>query len=244
MVNSLTDVGVAFNVGNSFFGFLSSTSAGLVNLGVAAGLVVLRAARECEKVGIRFPLPGAVKRFAEKNGSTLAATGVFNLIAGCAAAAAGDPANIKSYSTAVMLGLFGVGNLTRGVAMRLDPSTAAYRVLEGFGIVTNTAGIMMAAGSEAPVAVHLAFMAAGASGLYQSIGRKSVPIALQPNMNYAAGTTLAEYASVLAAKGTGAFANGFYTIGYLSLEAERTHGGVYELVTAGRRSHSPRMSSV
>ena len=240
-VNSLTDVGVLFGLGNGLNGLATSLSAGVVNFGVAAALMALRAAGECEKVGIKISLPRVIRRFAEKKGGTLIATGVCQGVATVfAAAAAGDASTMKFYTTATMLGLFAVANVTRGLAMRLDPTSQSYRVLEGVGIATNTVGLMLALGSEAPVLAQAAAVTAGSVGLYQSLCGREVRAEIQPNFLYS-GSTLASQGAALCNVDSanvfntfGTIANGFYAIGYMSLEAERTHGGVYQAIVAAR----------
>ncbi len=208
-VNAATDAGVCFNAGSIPVSIQHSWEAAAINAGVAS---------------MSF-----ATRFASNRGAGLITSGALTLTAGGFAAAEALTNNPEAASTAGMLTCFGLVHTFRGVATGMKDSIKKY-ALDSVAFVSAVSAYIIA-NPDLPDAVKLAYGGVAALSTYMAIRGQKADGAKQPDLYFA----LTSYASAaFSAEENINVAMGFvgWATGYLSLDAMRKKGGVWQAVTS------------
>jgi len=236
-VNAATDAGVCFNAGSIPVSIQHSWEAAAINAGVASMSFATRFAVEmkksAEEAGGEFNSQNAASkmfhRFASNRGAGLITSGALTLTAGGFAAAEALTNNPEAASTAGMLTCFGLVHTFRGVATGMKDSIKKY-ALDSVAFVSAVSAYIIA-NPDLPDAVKLAYGGVAALSTYMAIRGQKADGAKQPDLYFA----LTSYASAaFSAEENINVAMGFvgWATGYLSLDAMRKKGGVWQAVTS------------
>jgi hypothetical protein len=221
-INSVTDPGVFLNLGNAFLNAAQSAIATTVNVATAALCASIRMASELEKRGMPLPLPNALRKFVKNPGASLATNGGLTVLSAAFAAASIDPNNPVTALPAVILGLFGAGNLAQGQARSLKEGGVAQRVSDSGAQVAYSTALVLAS-SDAPLPVQLCFVFSGVAGVGLALAKRQSLAKVSPlliNAACAFGSAATNPNPVLSA------ANALWGVGYVGIDIlQRTSGG-------------------
>ena len=249
-VNSATDAGVCFNVGNVPVSMQHSWEAAALNVTVAgmsfASRFVVEFKKAAEEQGFKVVpanrISKALDRFASNRGAGLVTSGTLTLTAAGFATAEAMNGNPDAASTAGMLGCFGLVHTFRGVATGMKDGIKKYG-LDTVAFISAVSAYIIA-NPDLPVAVKSAYGGVAVLSTYMAIRRQKADGVKQPDLYFA----LTSYASAaLTAEDNVNVALGFFgwASGYLSLDAMRKKGGVWEAISdmrgKGRVADGPDM---
>lgn len=222
--NSITDPGVLFSAGNTVAVYQTSRAAALTNAGMGAACLTVRLATEFNKQNIHFPLPKALQNLADNPGAALATSGIFNLAASGFAALNIDPSKPETILPAAIVGAFGVGNLSRGIASGLKTGALSQRFLDAGGICAANAGLFMAS-PDAHWAVKSMYIATALMAMHLSKRNEKPHGLMQPDLANA-GVIMANGASNT--NPVFIIANMIWSTAYVGLDCLKKSGGVIE----------------
>lgn len=283
-VNTVSDTGFLFEVGNAMIGFTASPEAGAISLCVSSLCFAARTTGEAKKIGLTFgdvaegagrrlpatfrqaamlpdsfkntlstvarplvkPLGRVVERMSGNLGTSLMISGSALMVAAGFAASHGfDMASLHDFYTStkegLILGCFGAANAFRGIARGLTPGGVSQRMLDVMGIGLASTGVIIA-GQDIDTDAVLAFdpqalvdtaikgSFVGAAGLaaYEAVKGVSFKSLARPDIIFAGGCLgNAVMNGVNGSPWLGA-ANALFGIAFLSLDALKNAGGVYE----------------
>lgn len=255
-LNSLTDTGFMFEVGNSMIGFIASFQAGMISLSIASLCILARLSGEfrkenatvakdglLSKIFVNGPLGfiGRLVNIMSRNlGASLMISGGALIIASFFAINYGSLEMILTSKEALILALFGIANGLRGVARGFNEQSLGQKLLDTIGIVLAAAGVVMAGAvldfnnidfgafdDGLNLAVKIGFILAAVLAIYQAIRSLPTKGLLQPDLVFA----LACFGNAVLVHNQFfmMIANILFGIAFIALDALKKKNGLYEL---------------
>lgn len=237
LINTATDPGVLYSVGNAVVAFSASLLSGGVNVGIGALCVGLRLFSESRKAD-NAPAPSSL--FGKLAGNTAASLTTLGTLLTCSAIPAAldaNPAQPETLIPAGILAAFGIGTASRGIGQFFKASPRLASGLETFGCIGAATGYMLAAGPTAPPVLQAAIVGIGVSALIQQFNKKAgrwiervaLPDVLQIGVNLGVALTTPSPTMATASLIWAAAVGGLW--------ANRINNGVYE--TGARLLNKP-----
>lgn len=243
VVNAATDSGVCFNLGSLPISLQHSNEAAVLNVTVAgmsfATRCVVEFKKSAEQEGIVFVPNSAPARlvdsFVSNRGAGLITSGTLTLGAAGFAAAEAITNNPDAASTAGMLGCFGLVHMFRGAASGMKDGIKKYG-LDSVAFVSAVSAYIIA-NPDLPMVVKGAYGSIALLSMYMAAKHEKADGIKQPDIYFA----LTSYAAALLTMDDNVeVAKGFagWATGYLSLDAMRKKGGVWQALTSWRRKNN------
>lgn len=229
VVNSITDPGVLFNIGNVVVSAQQSPVAACFNTAVAGICLITRTISELKEAGIKFEpknfLAQKFNQLSENKGLALIVSGGLTLLS--AAAYAGQTAlnNGSSYGKVGMLTCFGLVHSFRGVATGLK-NRFARATLDSSAFVAAASGYLFA-NPDLPLPIKLSYGTVAALSVWMAFKGQSAKGLKQPDLYFAA--TSISSACVTSSPSV-AFGFATWAAAYLSIDAMRKSEGVFDCI--------------
>jgi len=225
-INSATDPGVILNLGNTALVIEQNLAAGLANMATSTLCFAVRGVTELRKIGVPIPLPKKFNDIVENPGNALTTSGIVTL-GGAAAASGGiDLSQPETALPAAMMTAFGSSNVLRGIATGFETGTIKQNLFDFTGIMSAVAGFYFA-NPDAPIAVHMSYVASGLMAGYLAIRNRQAHGIMQPDLAFAATS----YTNAATSSSPEVIlANVLFGTGSVTLDAMKKKGGVVESV--------------
>ena len=229
-VNSATDPGVLFNLGNVAVSMQDSWEAAAINGGVALMSATTRAVVEIRDLDDTYEPQGPLARrfdaFAQNKGAGLVTSGALT-IGSSAVMLSQIGENPDAAASAGMLACFGLVHTFRGVATGLKDGVKKH-AMDAAAFVSAVSAYLII-NPELPAPVQLGYLSVAALAVYMGVRKQSAQGFKQPDAYFAAtsyaAAALTDNANV--ALGFAAWASG-----YVSIDAMRKKGGVWQRVAS------------
>lgn len=249
--NTATDVGGAFEIGNSVIGFAASPISGFISLGVATACYTARSLGEIKRVNPDFNVSNVISpdttsykmtkpvlKLANYMSENIGASMIISGTALGVSALFALPETVDMTSTAgfyqsskeaCILGSFSLANTVRGVARNLhDDSIIKRKVFDSAGAIAASAGSIMTVNNPdnpiGTITLKAIFATAGLAAVYETIKGKA-PELLQPDKVFASAFLLN---ATMSNSPTMIMANMLFAGAFLSLDSLKQDGGVYQ----------------
>lgn len=236
-VNSSTDPGVQFNIGNTAMNLKAGFEAAALTAGAGLLCFGIRLASEFQAQGRKLPLPKFAQKLIDNPGAALTTSGGILATSG-AVVAVKNNIDFTNYNTALPAAIpltLGLANMIGGYAIGLTKDGTAQRLLTAVSQNMISAGMIMASG-DAPATVKACYVLSGAVAIVAAIIKKPGIGPVTSNRLNALGTGGTAFTHgdpyMMAA-------NGIWTIGYIALDALQNVGGVYQLFNKKSRAPKP-----
>lgn len=263
-VNTVTDTGGLFEAGDAVIGFTAGPTSGLISLGVSILCFAARASGEMKKSGWELGLRGKFGNAVLNNPATKNIGKLFNLLSNnlgaslmisggavltSSAFAFYNACHGKELLPAIILASFGVANGIRGMARGLEKDSALQKTLDVAGIALAATGVILATGPthfsdltalKIPAYIALCaktlFASAATIEAHQAIRAKPEKDVVRPNLVFAGGCFASALSCAFSAMTA---ANALFSVAYVSYDALKQKGGLYESLQSFRPQRSP-----
>ncbi len=249
-VNTVTDPGVIFAVGNTILNWESAGVAGaILNLSNTVISVGLRLCAEAKKHFNFVSSDTALGKFLDNPASSLKISGYAQLIVAGSAAVNGDFSTLahalkSGISVAIPLA-FGWGNhAAAGSFKKIEERAAKHIGKIPAGLVFKpdipyAVGLTLASGAAAPFTVPF-FAASTASSIYHTAKQKESPVYLHPLAGLTIGNEVSAILNGVGGQFGASAATGLFGVGYASIICQQKYGGVYETFQALGNGTQPK----